>query len=380
MLHLRPAGGKGGEDGEDAVGHGATDMTNTASLPLNDRSKRVVPLPLSVWILFGLYLDVWSHNPPTAAESFFSPWHAILYSGWLVTALWVIWPLARALREEHRSAAEAIDVLSVAGVLTFAMGGITDMLWHVALGIELGFAVMLSPPHILVGAGIILIVSGPFRGAWAASAETVPTLRALLPAVISLALATSIIGLGASAVWGFSHADFLRMGSLEQVAAELAPTARGRYQLQELLYQRSVSNIVVTNLVLLAPVFVMLRRWRLPFGAITVFLTLTTMLVAISAGVPLLIMLLVSLSAGLVADWLVGMLGLSPQRTPSLRMFAAAVPVVLWGLYMAAVHVEWGVAWPPAIWGGALVWASGSGLLLSIVAAPGDFPAQVPTN
>jgi len=346
-------------------GMAPTGMTNTASLPLNDRSKRVVPLSLSLWIVSGVYLDVWSHTR-AAIESFFSPWHAILYSGWLVTALWVIWPLARALREEHRPAAEAVDVLSVAGVVTFAMGGITDMLWHTAFGIELGFAVMLSPPHILIFVGLILIVSGPFRGAWASTggAETVPTLRAFLPAVTSLALATSIIGLVASAVWGFSHADFMRVGSLEQ----------------ELLYRRAVSNILVTNLVLLAPVFVMLRRWRLPFGAITVFLTLTTLLVAISAGVPMLIMLFVSLSTGLVADWLVGMLRLSPHRIRSLRMFAAVVPIVLWGLHMAAVHVEWGMAWPPTIWGGALLWASGSGLLLSIVAAPGDFPAQAPAS
>jgi len=349
---------------------------------LYNRSRRVVPLPLGVWILLGVYLDVWSHNPRTAAESFFNPWHAILYSGWLVTALWVIWPLARALREDHRPAAGAVDVLSVAGVLTFAMGGMTDMLWHTAFGIELGFAVMLSPPHILVGVGIILIVSGPFRGAWASTGggENVPTLRAFLPAVLSLALATSILGLAATSLWGFSHADFMRIGSFEHVAAEFAPTVRGRYQLQELLYQRSVGNIVVTNLVLLAPVFVMLRRWRLPFGAITVFLTLTTMLVAIPAGVSLLIMLFVSLTTGLVADWLVGMLGLSPHQIRSLRMFAAVVPVVLWGLYMAAVHVLWGVAWPPTVWGGALLWASGSGLLLSIVAAPGDFPAQAPAR
>ena len=74
---------------------------------------------LSAWWLGGLYLDGWAHRHVPALETFFTPWHAVLYSGFAacalallvtqarnmrhgypwrqVTARW-LWPLARRLR------------------------------------------------------------------------------------------------------------------------------------------------------------------------------------------------------------------------------------------------------------------------------------------
>jgi len=35
-----------------------------------------------LWILAGLFLDGWAHiNIPDTIDSFFMPWHAVLYSG-----------------------------------------------------------------------------------------------------------------------------------------------------------------------------------------------------------------------------------------------------------------------------------------------------------
>jgi hypothetical protein len=39
---------------------------------------------LSVWFLGGLVLDGWAHNHIPELESFFTPWHAVFYSRFLM--------------------------------------------------------------------------------------------------------------------------------------------------------------------------------------------------------------------------------------------------------------------------------------------------------
>ena len=38
----------------------------------------------AIWFIFGLYLDGWAHNNIGGLESFFTPWHAVFYSGFAV--------------------------------------------------------------------------------------------------------------------------------------------------------------------------------------------------------------------------------------------------------------------------------------------------------
>src|SRR5919108_1454852 len=41
----------------------------------------------SLWLFTGLYLDGWAHNNiPEQIDSFFTPWHMVLYSGYAVSA------------------------------------------------------------------------------------------------------------------------------------------------------------------------------------------------------------------------------------------------------------------------------------------------------
>ena len=41
---------------------------------------------LGAWLIGGLYLDGWAHIHVPNLESFFTPWHAVLYSGYLAGA------------------------------------------------------------------------------------------------------------------------------------------------------------------------------------------------------------------------------------------------------------------------------------------------------
>src|SRR5438309_370901 len=41
---------------------------------------------LSAWVMIGAYLDAWAHRHiASTLETFFTPWHAVLYSGVLAT-------------------------------------------------------------------------------------------------------------------------------------------------------------------------------------------------------------------------------------------------------------------------------------------------------
>ena len=54
-----------------------------------------VTMLLGTWLLVGLVVDGWAHNNLQALETFFTPWHALFYSGFLATAGWTLAVAAR---------------------------------------------------------------------------------------------------------------------------------------------------------------------------------------------------------------------------------------------------------------------------------------------
>lgn len=93
---------------------------------------------LCTWFPFGAYLDAWAHTHVPELETFFTPWHAVLYSGFLAAAALTV---ATAFRN-HARGDPWTRVLpagydpSLLGVLIFAAGGVGDMLWHLLFGVE----------------------------------------------------------------------------------------------------------------------------------------------------------------------------------------------------------------------------------------------------
>ena len=39
----------------------------------------------ATWLIVGIFVDGWAHNNDKP-ETFFTPWHALFYSGFLATA------------------------------------------------------------------------------------------------------------------------------------------------------------------------------------------------------------------------------------------------------------------------------------------------------
>lgn len=74
-----------------------------------------------------------------------------------------------------------------AGVAVFAAGGLADMAWHLAFGIEAGVGALVSPTHLVLLAGGLLLILSPFR------AEPHQIRVWAWPAVLSLAAATALV-------------------------------------------------------------------------------------------------------------------------------------------------------------------------------------------
>ena len=115
-----------------------------------------------LWILVGLFLDGWFHIHRGDNESFFTPWHAILYSGVGVTVALHLWQ-ARQVGGTSPGYAP-----SLAGGVVVLAAGVVDGVWHTVLGIEADLEALLSPPHLLLITAGTLVFAGPLRAALSA--------------------------------------------------------------------------------------------------------------------------------------------------------------------------------------------------------------------
>src|ERR1700736_6834181 len=93
---------------------------------------------LSTWLLGGAYLDAWAHRHLARLETFFTPWHAVLYSG-MFAILAFLAITAQRNRDRGYSLDQVLPAgysLSLIGCVLFGVGGVIDMAWHLRFGIE----------------------------------------------------------------------------------------------------------------------------------------------------------------------------------------------------------------------------------------------------
>ncbi len=320
------------------------------------------------WLMLGLAIDGWAHHNRPNLENFFTPWHGLLYSGYAASAVWLIgliWQQRRAGRIGRAAIPRGYE-LGLVGVVLFGLAGLADLLWHETIGIEQNRKASLSPTHLLLFLGIVLIVSSPFRAAWSSDdpAHDAPTLRDFLPALLSLSGAASIVGAMHIWLWGFAYLH-------DGAAAALAVPAVAQAATADL----DLAMILITTVLLLTPLLLVLRRWRPPFGTATIlFGTLAGLLCAVT-GFRQPTDVGVAIVVGLVADTLIRRYEPRPARPGAFRLVASLVPLALWALHFAVTALfPGGVAWPPEYWAGITLLAGLTGLALSLLVVPPALP------
>ncbi|MGH3612343.1 MAG: hypothetical protein ACRDRK_07045 [Pseudonocardia sp.] len=279
---------------------------------------------VSVWFVLGLFLDAFAHSTVPELETFFTPWHAVFYSGFAATGGWVLWTVWRNVGPDRQGLA-AVPVgygMTMVALPVFALSGAIDMLWHTVLGIETGTDIFFSPSHLGLVASMVIIVTSPLRSAWSdPGLGSRPSLRALLPAVVTLSFAGSLILLFLS----YGNALFFGPNAI----VEIFSTSGGEDA--DLLAGR----IVVTTIVLLAPLLLLLaRRWHLPFGAATIGYSAAAAISATLTGLEVLDIPLTIVVAGVGVDLLARRLRPTAERRTAFWVFAATAPLLTWSLYL----------------------------------------------
>src|SRR5688572_19616892 len=157
--------------------------------------ENVITTALGCWLMIGVCVDGWAHSNLRQLETFFTPWHAIFYSGFMANALWIGWLIAREWRKGRVGSAAIPEGyhLGLLGVFIFGAGGVGDMLWHIIFGIEQNIEALLSPTHLMLFLGGVLVFASPFAAAWRSGdpAGDAPSFSAFLPALTSLTLVTT---------------------------------------------------------------------------------------------------------------------------------------------------------------------------------------------
>jgi hypothetical protein len=317
---------------------------------------------LAAWLIVGLFVDGWAHNTRPLLETFFTPWHAVFYSGFAALAGWVGWSVLRRRRlgAGPRAAVPPGYGLAVVGLALFLASGLGDMAWHLAFGIEQDIDALLSPTHLGLFAGALLAVTAPLRSAWAqpASDERVGLGR-LLPAVLSATLAGVLVAF----MFQYLHPVYENVVSLDHL--DFLQRSFDAFQLdyvREVSLVTGIAGFLVATVTLFGPLALLARRWRLPAGAALLVLGVQVLLVQAVTGFADAGLAVLGILGAAVVEGLVLLLrpgGWGSGGRWRVRAFGLAAPVGFWGVYLAGIGLhDGGLGWAPELWGGALVWSS----------------------
>jgi hypothetical protein len=317
--------------------------------PRASRRIDIITLVLAMWMNIGGQVDGWAHGHYNLeTEGIFTPWHALFYSGFVACGAWVCWQVIRT-RDDRRVTVPAGYGLGLVGLGIFAVGAVGDLTWHTIFGIEQDVAALLSPTHLMLLVGSMLIESIPLRAAWAARDERDSTsLRTFLVPLLSL----SLLVVDASFFLSYFSAF-----------ANLAPTISGTSELH------GIGSALITNVVLLVPTLLLLRRWHPPFGAITVLFGVVAVLTSGLTGFVTGVTIVPALLGGLATDIAIRRLRPSPAQPGTWTAFSMLAPAALWSAYYLTLQLSSGLVWDVELAPGLVVLNSLVGFALALLVA-----------
>lgn len=302
-------------------------------------------------LVAGVFSDGYAHsNFVEELESFLTPWHAVIFLGYLGCLLVVARAVQRRMRPgvPWRRALPAGWRSAVVGVGLFAAGFLGDGIWHTLYGIEADLEALLSPTHLLMLAGALAVLAAPAttRG---------PTLRASWreqgPVVAAVTLMMALASFFLVWVWPVNNG--FPLGSC---CGDLFETRQ----------QLGVAAYLIFAALLAAPPLILNRDRALPPGAVVVialvpWVGLNAAFMSFFAWQRLVPVAVAALAADVF-------LRRSPSTVFRLRVLGFAFPVLWAALDMVTLQLVWGLGWPPEFVVGSVVGAGFVGYAISVLA------------
>ena len=295
------------------------------------------------WMVSGLYLDGWAHNVEKP-ETFFSPWHLILYSGFGAAVAYFSF---RGVFLRKRSDP---DKLTTAGLVLFVVSAIGDGIWHEVFGIEVNIEALLSPTHVGLMVGGLLMLGIGYRSAIAAREERVD-----IGVVITTTLCAAVI------MFFTQYNNAFRFRGL---FTDQGVDPDGGFVF-------IITSVFFVNVVLVSLVFLLVRTWRTPRWTFTFSFAL---LAALQVGLNGFFdgartNILFAALAGAGTDILVRRF--DPKvSVRNARILSVVVPLVIWGLWLIGLLTQFGVRVPAEIWTGMMIFCVLQGVGIGLLAVP----------
>ncbi len=314
---------------------------STQSRSLQDRLSRIQITPrvfswcflgACFWLILGVSLDAWAHSH-IRLESFWTPWHAVLYSGLFATAC--VLPGAILINRlkglSWRASIPAGYEISVLGIIGSFIGGVGDLTWHLLFGIEQNLDAALSPTHIALMLFFGFVLVGPFHALYVNRERSSPIL--LLLSFTLLLLYWQIITSEASPYTEFFLTNAPKTDGTRQTLAVVSYVVQGGFLASMTMY--------------------LLRRWKPFFGFF--FLTLMLSTATLATMENNYIIMLIGAIAGLLIDCAYRLIRPSLASIESFRLFIACVPGLWLLTYTVVVCVIYGTVWSTHLLVGSVV-------------------------
>ena len=365
--------------------------------PVTTWREDLITMAIAFWPITAMFFDGRGHNNRTGQESFFSLAHLFLYAGLTVLGLWIGALVTRYQIEGGVDPRKTLipDLklipvgygVAIIGLLTLGIGGPADLIWHTAYGFEVGVDAIYSPPHLALFFGGLLVCSTGIRAMWAKQ-DIVLDFNGFLPVLLSTTLFIGVAGFITMYLSAFMTnvtptSDFVRDYQTQfkdnfddqTISLNAGLTGYGDDKWSYYYYAAShgIAAMVVTTLVLLGPILLLLRRWRVPFGAVTLIFTGYGLLVNIMTEYRDIVLIIPLILTGLTVDLLQRRSGEKRLTLGGIRAVGPSAAAVLWISYYAVLALDKGLGWEPTMWVGAVIVGIMTGFGVAFLIAPPSY-------
>ena len=309
----------------------------------------------ATWLIAGLLTDSWAHTNKPGLESFWTPWHGVMYSGGgaCIIAIGLMMLRNVKLGATIRESVPIGFEWAVCGAGLIAFSGVGDLIWHTVFGIEQNLRIFFSPTHITLIVGIALVAGA----AWRAAVVTprAPRWTTAWPVVLSAAMVAMAFGV----ITGFASATSSNVLRIDD------PATLEEFGLVEFFQNLGILNLLGSILLVSIVIAGAARTVHLPRGAtlaMTVLMTagLTSdalwdnweIVVAFGIG-------------GIVAELATYLVSLRRSRGADAVVAGGSLAAGIAGGYVAVTAARYHLYLPAELWTGTIVWA---GLLGSAIA------------
>lgn len=313
---------------------------------------------LSLWMIAGIAIDGWAHVSRGGVESFFTPWHAIFYSGYLAVAGWILYLVRSPVTG---SGSPSGYRLGLSGLAIFAGGAIGDLLWHQFLGIEVSIDALISPTHLILLTGAMLIISSPIRAGWHRPSDRRGGWGWQGPALLAVTLVAVLAQFFFLYAAGWTSPAFV---------SDWNPAGGDNFGVALGMLSLLTSTLILTTALLFT-----LRRWDPAPGFAALLVGSMGLSMAVVHGADHLSTTLAAVLGGVAADGTLRQLRPSPGNPVMARATGFLVPVGVWTVYVIMLAIRGVMRWPAVLWIGAILMMGLVGLGLSLLGFPPREPA-----